>query len=194
MKRLPTYILAGGQSSRFGSDKARARLEGEPLIQRVVGQLTQVSESITVVAEVADKYGDLALRTIADIHPGLGPLSGLEAALSDLPHDQQWLLLCSCDGIVIRHQWLERLYEAMVADFAAVVFRNDHAQPLPGLYHRHCLSKVRARILTGKRSLHHLLDEIQTRFLPQPSDWPEFWQINTPDELEHFRQELDRRS
>ena len=98
---MPVYILAGGRSSRFGSDKARALLDGEPLVARLARQIEPVARRVTVVAEAADTYADLGLRTIADRRPGLGPLAGLEAALLDATNPPKstadWLILLSCD-------------------------------------------------------------------------------------------------
>ena len=74
-------VLAGGQATRFGSDKARAMLDGEPLIARLVKRVQPHASRITVVADVAGKYDDLGLTTIADDVPGRGPVGGLLAAL-----------------------------------------------------------------------------------------------------------------
>lgn len=73
--QVPVYILAGGRSSRFGSDKARAALHGRPMIVRIAELLRPVAESMIVVAEQSDKYADLGLLTIADAIPGQGPLA-----------------------------------------------------------------------------------------------------------------------
>ena len=63
--QVPAYILAGGRSVRFGSDKARALVEGEPLIRRVADGLAQVTGSITAVAQQADAYADLGVKHVA---------------------------------------------------------------------------------------------------------------------------------
>ncbi|MEZ6193187.1 MAG: NTP transferase domain-containing protein [Phycisphaerales bacterium] len=65
-----------------------------------------------MVADKEDKYADLGLRTIADHNPGLGPLAGLQAALNDLREGQRWLLLCPCDAIVIKPDWVRQLIDA----------------------------------------------------------------------------------
>jgi molybdopterin-guanine dinucleotide biosynthesis protein A len=80
MKPIPVYLLAGGRSSRFGSDKARAELAGVPLILRLAHQVEPVASPLVVVADRRDKYLDLGLTTIADALPGLGPLGGLLTA------------------------------------------------------------------------------------------------------------------
>src|SRR3954452_12325135 len=96
--KLPVYVLAGGKSSRFGSDKARALIDGTPLIRILADRLSPFASSLTVVAEVAGKYDDLGLKTIADQVPGLGPMGGLKTILGSLPENSRspWFLLVSC--------------------------------------------------------------------------------------------------
>ena len=40
---LGTFILAGGRSSRFGSDKARAVVHGQPLLMRLFQQVASLT-------------------------------------------------------------------------------------------------------------------------------------------------------
>lgn len=67
-------VLAGGRSSRFGSDKAMARMtDGRTLIDHVVVGLTPHVARIVICG----REGGLADRP----RPDLGPLGGLNAAL-----------------------------------------------------------------------------------------------------------------
>lgn len=188
MTRVPLYILAGGRSSRFGSDKARAMLDGEPLICRVVRLAEPVASEVTVVADRSDKYSDLGLRTIADRRGGQGPLGGLQTALMDLPKDEDWLLLCSCDAVVVEPHWLEQLFLARTERTDAVAFREaGRWQPMPGLYRRSALPQIERQLGENRRSLQQLLTQLRTAALPQPPDWPERWQVNTPEDLQRHR-------
>ncbi|MCC6681659.1 MAG: molybdenum cofactor guanylyltransferase [Phycisphaeraceae bacterium] len=183
MNRIPAYILAGGRSSRFGSDKARAMIDGRSLLQHAADLLQPVASDITVVADRSGKYDDLGFRTIADATPGLGPLAGLQAALSDLHHDHRWLLLCPCDALVIRPAWLDQLLAACDDQCDAVAFRAVHWQPMPALYAQSCLPLIARQIHTNQRSMQCLLDQLQVNPLPLPDDWPEHWQVNTPSDF-----------
>jgi len=186
MTGLPVYILAGGRSSRFGSDKARALIQGRPLLSHVAAMLEPVTTRITVVADRTGKYEDLGFRTIADHQPGLGPLGGLHAALGDLPAGGDWLLLCSCDALMIRPDWLHALMEACDDQHDAVAFLGNYWQPMPALYCRRSLSTVDQCLATDGRSMNRLLDRLFTKVIPRPMDWPELWQLNTPQELTEF--------
>ena len=74
--RLLGAVLAGGQSRRFGSDKAVAMLHGKPLIDHVIEALAAQTEAVIICGrEYADWVPD---RPRAN----LGPLGGINAALN----------------------------------------------------------------------------------------------------------------
>jgi molybdopterin-guanine dinucleotide biosynthesis protein A len=176
------YILAGGQSSRFGSDKARALLGGHALVRVVAECLGPVCRNTSVVAGRADQYADLGLRTIADRQPGRGPLAGLDAALADAPAGS-WVLLASCDLAGATAGLVQPLLQLCDAPARAVAYRREHWEPLPALYHTDLRPLVTNRLAAGAASLQGLLDEAgAVAVLPGP-DWPKVLQVNTPEDL-----------
>ncbi len=180
MEPIPIYLLAGGRSSRFGSDKARALVDGVPLLVAVARSLAGAAP-VTVVGREPGGYADLGLRTIADAEQGRGPLAGLEAALAD--RGAGWLLLAACDTLGLRLEWLELLHAARGAH-RAVAFRGRHWEPLPALYHTELLAPVRARLAGEERarSLHALLAE-HAAPVPLPEGWSAVRSINTRADL-----------
>ncbi|MBX9883718.1 MAG: molybdenum cofactor guanylyltransferase [Novosphingobium sp.] len=82
-------VLAGGQSSRFGSDKALAPLGGRTLLARAIAALEAQCDSVIVVGR-----GDLDDRP----RPGMGPLGGINAALHHaMSHGYAEVLTCGVD-------------------------------------------------------------------------------------------------
>ena len=145
---VPIYILSGGKSSRFGSDKARAALHGEPLLARIVRVLKPSAARFTVVADTPNKYADLGLRTIADIRPGLGPMGGLLSALKDLSASD-WLLLVSCDMVALDCAWIGALESARTSDARTVAFKGERIEPLFALYHSDLIEDIERAIDSG---------------------------------------------
>jgi molybdenum cofactor guanylyltransferase len=76
MKRLGA-IIAGGQSTRFGSDKALAMLDGKPLIEHVIDCLRKQVDQLVICGRKYPRCVSIADRPEND----LGPLGGLNAAL-----------------------------------------------------------------------------------------------------------------
>ncbi len=92
--RVLGAVLAGGQSRRFGSDKALALLAGRPLIAHVLDRLRPQVDALVVVGR--DHSGETSLpdRPV----PGLGPLGGLAASLAFAErHGFDLVLTSGCD-------------------------------------------------------------------------------------------------
>lgn len=87
-------ILAGGRSTRFGSDKAMAVLNGRALIDHVAGHLATVTARIVICGR--DYPGILSIPDRPA--PELGPLAGLNAALHYArAHGYTHVLSAPCD-------------------------------------------------------------------------------------------------
>ncbi len=75
--RVLGAVLAGGKSSRFGSDKAEALLGGRRLIDHTLDALRASADEIVFCGRMEPGYAALDDRPA----PALGPLGGLNAAL-----------------------------------------------------------------------------------------------------------------
>ncbi len=191
MPPVPAYILAGGQSRRFGSDKARALLQGRPLIRRLADRLQPAVATITVVADKPGKYADLGLSTIADEQPHLGPLGGLVTALQHLAAqgNAERLLLTACDLVEVNPDWIARLQSR--PDAPAVAFRGERWEPLFALYHLGLIPLIRRQLAAGHYAMWSLLEEADAAAVPMPPDWPAIAQINTPEDHRRLQQQAD---
>ncbi len=180
--KTDVYILSGGKSSRFGSDKARAEIDGEPLIKRIVRILAPCASSFTAVAESPGKYADLGVRTIADVRAGLGPIGGLVTALKDLPNPG-WLLLCSCDMVAVDCEWVNTLLAARPSNSQAAAFEGERIEPLFALYHSSLIEEIERGIAAGELSPSGLIARVPSSRLPLPANWPKLAHVNTRAEL-----------
>lgn len=89
-------VLAGGKSSRFGSDKALAEFDGHTLLARAVDTLSGYCEFVVVVGR-----GTAPAPCIPDWpHPGMGPLGGIAAGLHHaLDVGFETVLTCGVDSL-----------------------------------------------------------------------------------------------
>lgn len=189
------YILAGGKSSRFGSDKARALLDGQPLLTRIASTLRNLNLDVTVVADRPDKYADLGLPTIADQFPEIGPLGGLHAALVDATlHHADWIILLSCDLIELQPGWISQLIDQRTPDASFVAFHHEGWEPLLACYHTSLKMQVEEQIRHTQYAMFRLLEKARGIRLQTPPDWPSHFQVNTPGELLQAQMRLHGRN
>jgi molybdopterin-guanine dinucleotide biosynthesis protein A len=79
MEDLSAFILAGGKSTRMGTDKAFVLLDGRTLLARMLDLARQLTSNLHIIGDPT-KFAPFA-PTIEDIFPGCGPLGGIHAAL-----------------------------------------------------------------------------------------------------------------
>jgi molybdopterin-guanine dinucleotide biosynthesis protein A len=144
-------ITAGGQSSRFGSDKALALLDGKPLLRHVADSLQACPTRLLVAP--AGKYVLSGWEVIPDTRPGEGPLAGLEAALFHAP--TRWLAFTGVDLPGLTPGFWRALAQARTLDTLAVLPLDGagRPQPLAGLYRRDLLGHVTGLLDRGERRL-----------------------------------------
>ena len=156
------YVLSGGVSSRMGQDKAFLELEGKPLVQRAVEVLQPVCGDVKILAgsdeariEQLRKFGD----AIADIHPGCGPLGGMEAALADtsLP----WVMVLAIDTPFIPVKMLEDWRESTEEESAVLSFcvLEGDAQPLPVMMYKGLLPHISGALDSGNYKVSAALEK-----------------------------------
>jgi molybdopterin-guanine dinucleotide biosynthesis protein A len=162
-------VLAGGQSSRFGSDKALAELHGQTLLARAVDTLSGWCEHVVVVGRA-----EAPAPTLPDWpRPGMGPLGGVAAALH-LAADEGYeaVLTCGVDAPLLPED-----LPALLAPAPAYLA----AQPVIGLWPVSAVSAIEAILHgTGKHSMRALAEAVNARpveLAAAPAN------INTPDDL-----------
>jgi molybdenum cofactor guanylyltransferase len=184
-------ILAGGQSSRMGANKALLEFGGEPLIGRVARQFTTWFEQVVVVTNTPDQYTFLNLPMTSDRIPGLGPLGGLEAGLTASRFEHAFFAACDMPFL---NEGLIRYLVAQAPGYDIVVPRiGDEYEPMHAIYARSCLPVITANLDERRLKLLRIFDAVRVRTVETSEittfGAPErlFFNCNTPEDLEQAR-------
>lgn len=188
---LDVYILAGGKSSRFGRDKARALWRGESLIERVARLCEPCAHHVWAVVSPDQDYSDLGIECIVDEIAHQGPLGGIARALTHARDRQQhWIAVVACDLVELRPQWLDALRVHAHAPNQAVAYKDTHWHPLCALYNVSALEDARKELILGGRRVHTFLDMIHAVGLKPPQEGFTTAGVNTPQSLAaHLRRD-----
>lgn len=100
------WILAGGRSSRYGSDKALATLDGGAFAARVAASMRDAGAAdVTLVGATPMVASALGLPAIGDEEAGQGPLGGIRTALRATGAARAWIAACDLP-LLTRDTWL----------------------------------------------------------------------------------------
>lgn len=160
--RIGAIVLAGGRSSRFGTDKLAQPLDGRPLLHHAIDAVRAVASDVEVVVVTSPEgRPDVpsGLRLARDTTAFEGPLAGLAAGMSALPPDVDRLLVVGGDMPTLVPAVLGRLLAAVEEEAVELAALEDGglARPLPTALRRAAAEPAaRALLAAGERRLRAL--------------------------------------
>ncbi len=154
-------LLAGGQSRRFGSNKALARLGDGQLIERPARILAELFDQRLLVTNTPQLYEFLHWPMTPDLSPGGGPLSGIEAALSRAA--TPYLFVAACDMPHLDRALITHLCTLAPGYDAVIPMTARGLEPLHGVYARTALPTISAALAAGTRKLQDVLATLKVR-------------------------------
>jgi len=194
------FILAGGQSTRMGRDKALLDFHGRPLIEHALDRL----RALGFVPRIAGNRPDLAqyAPVVPDNYPGSGPLAGIEAALSASSDDLNLFLPVDLPLLPIKFLRWMTVRARETSAIATIPHLQGRPQPLCAVYHRALLPYARAALEANDakvmRAVEHAasdtslkIDLFDTETIAACVEWAPappvhrwFQNLNTPTDLE----------
>ena len=158
-------VLAGGASSRFGSDKLAADARRpDACSSRAVDGVAAVSSEVIVVVAPGDErslpdHGDVPVRRAVDPEPHGGPLVGLLAGLEAA--QQPIVVVAGGDMPTLSVDVLVAMVRALLATEgstdAAILVRHGVDRPLPAALRTGAATQAARRLLgEDERSLRAL--------------------------------------
>jgi len=189
MAEVTAFILAGGLSSRFGSNKALALWEGRPLLSHMADLLAPVAETRKVLAKDPGIYAALGLSvpvlkdSVERRHPLAGVLSALRAA------DTEWVFVTACDMPLLRPVLVTALAKATEGHDAVVPVWKGKFQTLCALYSQRCAAPIETLLKQERAPCVELYPRVRTRFYSEEEvarvdpAGASFLDVDTPDEF-----------
>ena len=161
---ITALILAGGQSRRFGSDKALADVGGLSFVERVFGALEPLASRVLIATGPEPRPYPVRAEIVTDLIPDGGPLAGLGAGLDAAR--TPWLLAVAVDMPHLTPEALAPLLEAASGDTDAVIAQEpgEKMQPVCGLWRVEAVAPVvREQLARGDLAMFALLDRLRVQ-------------------------------
>jgi molybdenum cofactor guanylyltransferase len=185
-------VLAGGLARRMGGgDKARIRIGGVTILDRVLGRLApQCRRLVLNAADDPARFADTGLAVVSDSIPNYaGPLAGILAGLdwaSRAAPDVAWLVSAPSDCPFLPRDLVARLHQTRIEAGAELACASSAGRrhPVAALWPVALREDLR-RALTEKGV--RKVEQWTARFGLAVAEWPAtpvdpFFNVNTPAE------------
>ncbi|WP_241654079.1 molybdenum cofactor guanylyltransferase [Geovibrio thiophilus] len=162
---LNVALLAGGQSRRFGSDKALALFRGKPLIEYISEKFVREGFNVSVISKDVTKYLNVlsgSVEHVEDIYEQQCPLAGIITALR---HFRSPVFVISTDAPAVPAGAVKAVLSALEGYDAAVPDAFGKIHPLIAAYSPSCLDVLMKQFETGNFRLRDALSSLNTRYL-----------------------------
>jgi molybdopterin-guanine dinucleotide biosynthesis protein A len=190
IKDVSGLILAGGESSRYGKNKALVKVNGIPLIERVSRVMKSIFQEVILITNTPDEYSFLKLPMYEDLIKGLGPLGGLFTGLTRMANDTGFFVGCDMPSL---NSGLIRHIVEIRDDCDVIVPRiSGMMEPLHALYSKGCLPAIRELIDSRKYQTVQFFSEVSVKYVDEGLIRrfdPEircFYNINEPQQIKNI--------
>jgi molybdopterin-guanine dinucleotide biosynthesis protein A len=189
---VTAFILAGGKSTRMGSDKAFVELDGRTLLSQSLDLARSVTPDVRVVGDPA-KFSPFA-PVVEDVFPNCGPLAGIHAALRASPTDLN--LILAVDVPFLSPALLQYLIKRARNSASATVTIAQAGggwQPLCAVYRKQFADAAEQSLRAGHNRIDKLFEGTRTQVIREEeleaAGFPAkmFRNLNTQKELANAR-------
>ncbi|MFK7816277.1 MAG: molybdenum cofactor guanylyltransferase MobA [Gammaproteobacteria bacterium] len=196
-------ILAGGKARRMGGqDKGLIDINGQAMIQYVLDVLKpQVNEILINANRNVSTYEKFGYPVISDqLEDYQGPLAGIAAAIE--ASNTNYICTCPCDGPLIAHDLVTRLYSAMESSNAktptteveiAVAHDGQRLQPVYALISCSLHQSLLDYLSDGERKIDRWYAQHNFKAVDFSDKQDCFININTPEEQTNISEQLTKK-
>jgi len=158
-------IMAGGQSRRFGSNKAFAKFMGKTFLERVIHAVSQVTERFVLSVRDQSDYPWLKVDKVPDLVKGVGPMGGLYSCFKVLKAET--LLLVACDMPLLSSRFIRFMLEFQCEEPIVVPEAGGQLHPLHARYHKSVVQYIEELIEENRFGMSELLRKVPFKTISQ---------------------------
>ena len=160
-KDITGIILAGGKSSRMGTDKGFLMFDDKPFIQHSIDALKPLVSEIIIVSD-NDDYDVFGHNRVEDLIKNSGPVAGIYSGLE--ASKTVYNLILSCDIPLINSELLKTILKEIDEKSEIIqVESNNKTMPLIALYKTSCKTKFSKLLQQGEKRLQFAVNQCEVK-------------------------------
>ncbi len=181
-KDITGIILAGGKSSRMGTDKGFLTLNDKSFVQYSIDAIKPLVSEIIIISDHS-AYDVLGYNRVTDIIKDAGPIAGICSGLK--ASKTNYNLVLSCDIPLIKTEILEKLIVNPNDDLDIIqIESHGKTMPLIALYKKQCYPLFHNLLKEGERRLRVAVSQCRVESIALSfNDYNTTMNVNTREEL-----------
>ncbi len=180
-------ILAGGKSSRMGTDKGLLLINEKNMVERIAELLKPFVSELIIISN-GHNYDYLGYKIYHDLIKDCGPMGGMYTALAKSKTEKNFII--SCDMPFVSPEIIESIIKNSDNCQVAIPLHAEGVEPLCGVYDKSCISKFEELLENKKWKLKDALKHFALKQIPMKETIFVshcFTNINTPAEYEKVK-------
>jgi molybdopterin-guanine dinucleotide biosynthesis protein A len=166
-QQISAFILAGGKSTRMGTDKAFLQFNGRRLLERALTLTRSIAPNVVIIG-AATKFAPFG-SVVEDIFPGCGPLAGIHAALQSSRSELNLILAVDLPFVTPELLMFLRKKAVEATTALATVPRTVQGwQPLCAFYRREFADLAADSLRAGRYKIDALFNPAHTLAISEP--------------------------
>ncbi len=190
--KIAGVIVAGGQSKRFGSDKAFSLYKGKPFFQHSLQAVSSITDDVIIVTSAAlfSQFNGLPnTKVVEDLEEfkGCGPLGGIYTAMSK--YKAKWYVILPIDVPLVTSSLVNRLVNKIDDRYDAIVpIIDGKLQPLLAVYRDTVKEKIYSLLVSEDYKMGNILKGFSVLYLTEEEvgESEAFHNINTKKDYDTY--------
>ena len=186
--QLTGIILAGGKSSRMGTDKALLEINQKQLLQHAIDFCNFFCNHL-IISSNYPEHDTFGIKRVADIEKNCGPLGGIYSGLKETTTD--WNFVLSVDAVFVERKFVLEMLNKTDNFDAVVPYHAKGKEPLIAFYHRDITAEIFQQIERKNYRMTDLLEMVNVKWF-DAQGWINknpriFHNLNRPEDLEGIK-------
>jgi len=189
-KDITGIVLAGGKSSRMGSDKGLIKIDNKTFVENVIAAMEPLVNEIIIVSNNPE-YDQFGFYRVEDEIKDSGPLAGLYSGLKY--SNSEFNLVLSCDIPIIKTEILEKLIEVDYKNYEVTqIESHNKTMPLIAIYQKQCMHKCLELLQQDERRLRVAVNQLKTKTIVIDSEYDPFVKnVNNKEDLKTINHAIE---
>ncbi len=181
----------------MGKNKSFVKLDGKPLIEIVLGKVTDIfARNPIIITNHPEEYEYLGCEMVGDIFKDKGPLGGIHTGLIYSP--TLHIFIVACDMPFIEPFFIQHMAKRLGQEDVLIPHNGENVEPLHAIYSKQCLTAIEMHLHEEHRCVQSFFQDVTINYISQAEmvrlHLPEYYflNVNTVEDLTKAKHCIER--